>query len=168
MAQVQDELGRLIGLPTHRLRIEWRRHFRSEPPAGLSRDLLLRAVSYKVQERAYGSLSQAAKRALRDLAAKITPEGANGPLRLPPTLKPGVRLVREGRGQAHSVVVLEDGFEYQDQRYRSLTEIARQITRAHWSGPRFFGIALVRTKAPAASARPVRGPVAEAATRGQV
>jgi Protein of unknown function (DUF2924) len=168
MDQVQDELGRLIGLPTHRLRIEWRRHFRSDPPAGLSRDMLLRAVSYKVQDRAYGGLSQAAKRALRHLAPKLTAEGANGALRLPSTLKPGVRLVRDWRGHAHSVVVLEDGFEYQEQRYRSLTEIARQITGAHWSGPRFFGIVPVRTKDAAASARPIRGHVAEAPTRGQV
>ena len=61
MAGVQDELARLADLPAHRLRIEWRRQFRSEPPTALSRDLLLRAVTYEVQERAYGGLSQAAK-----------------------------------------------------------------------------------------------------------
>ena len=95
MAGVQDELAWLAALPAHRLRIEWRRQFRSEPPAALGRDLLLRAVTYEVQERAYGGLSQAAKRALRNLAA----EG------LTPTLKPGVRLVREWRGQTYSVLV---------------------------------------------------------------
>lgn len=98
MAGVQDELARLADLPAHRLRIEWRRQFRSEPPTALSRDLLLRAVTYEVQQRAYGGLSQAAKRALRNLAA----EGADGAVRLTPTLKPGVRLVREWRGR-HTV-----------------------------------------------------------------
>jgi hypothetical protein len=53
-------------------------------------------------------------------------------------------LVRDWGGQAHAVLVLESGFEYQGQRYRSLTEIARRITGAHWSGPRFFGL----TRAP--------------------
>ena len=75
MAQVQDELERIVGLPTHRLRIEWRRHFRSEPPRGLSRDQLLRAVTYKMQERVHGGLSQADKKTLRDLAAKIDSGG---------------------------------------------------------------------------------------------
>jgi hypothetical protein len=82
MAQVQDELERIVSLPTHRLRIEWRRYLRSEPPRRLSRDQLLRAVTYKMQERVYGSLTQAAKKTLRDLAAKITAEGVNGALSL--------------------------------------------------------------------------------------
>jgi hypothetical protein len=140
MAQFQDELDRIVTLPTHQLRIEWRRHFRGEPPKGLSRDLLIRAVTYKMQERVHGGLPQADRKALRDLAAKITGEGAHGALHLSPILKPGQRLVREWRGQTHSVLVLEDGFEYQDRRYRTLSEIARQITGAHWSGPRFFGL----------------------------
>jgi hypothetical protein len=55
-------------------------------------------------------------------------------------LKPGVTLVREWHGRTHTVLVREDGFEYQDQRCASLTQIARQITGAHWSGPRFFGL----------------------------
>jgi hypothetical protein len=36
--------------------------------------------------------------------------------------------------------VLDDGFLYQDQPYRSLSAIARVITGAHRSGPRFFGL----------------------------
>jgi hypothetical protein len=48
--------------------------------------------------------------------------------------------VRDWGGQAHSVLVLEKGFEYANERFRSLTEIARRITGAHWSGPRFFGL----------------------------
>ena len=55
-------------------------------------------------------------------------------------LKTGATLVRQWRGRTHSVLVREDGFEYRAQRYRSLTVIAEQITGAHWSGPRFFGV----------------------------
>lgn len=55
-------------------------------------------------------------------------------------LKAGARLVRQWRGQTHTVLVGEDGFEYQGERYRSLTVIAERITGAHWSGPRFFGL----------------------------
>jgi hypothetical protein len=168
MVSVQDELVRLAGLPGHRLRIEWRRHFRSEPPAGMSRDLLLRAVTYKVQEHAHGGLTQAAKKMLRNLAGQIDTEGADGALSLAPTLEPGARLMRDWRGQTHSVLVLVDGFEYQGQRYRSLTEIARQITGAHWSGPRFFGVASAGRKPMPTSARGTRGDTMEAGEHGQV
>ena len=168
MVAVQDELARLAGLPGHSLRIEWRRQFRSEPPAGVSRDLLLRAVTYKVQEHAHGGLSQAVKKMLRNLAAQIATEGADGALSLASTIKPGVRLVRDWRGHTHSVLVLADGFECQGQNYRSLTEIARKITGAHWSGPRFFGVASARTKPVPASARGSRAHATEVARHGQV
>jgi hypothetical protein len=52
----------------------------------------------------------------------------------------GTTLVRQWRGHAHTVLVREDGFEYEGQHYRSLTVIAEKITGAHWSGPRFFGL----------------------------
>jgi hypothetical protein len=55
-------------------------------------------------------------------------------------LKTGTRLVRQWRGHSHTVLVREDGFEYEGQRYRSLSMIAERITGAHWSGPRFFGL----------------------------
>ena len=52
----------------------------------------------------------------------------------------GVQLVREWRGEMHRVTVPEDGFEYRDRRYPSLSVIAREITGTRWSGPRFFGL----------------------------
>ncbi len=55
-------------------------------------------------------------------------------------LKPGAKLTREWRGETHTVIVLEDGFEWRGRKWRSLSSIAREITGAHWSGPRFFGL----------------------------
>jgi hypothetical protein len=52
----------------------------------------------------------------------------------------GSRLVREWHGRSHTVEVTERGFLYGDQHYRSLSEVARAITGARWSGPRFFGL----------------------------
>jgi hypothetical protein len=49
--------------------------------------------------------------------------------------------VREWRGQTHTITVLENGFDYDGQRFRSLSQIAKTITGVHWSGPRFFGLA---------------------------
>jgi hypothetical protein len=55
-------------------------------------------------------------------------------------LKTGSTLVRQWRGHTHAVFVRDDGFEYEGERYRSLSVIAKRITGAHWSGPRFFGL----------------------------
>ena len=58
-------------------------------------------------------------------------------VRVPP---PGTLLVRCYRRQTLQVKVLEQGFEYDDRRYRSLTAVARQITGKHWNGYHFFGL----------------------------
>jgi hypothetical protein len=55
-------------------------------------------------------------------------------------VKVGTRLVREWNGQTHLVLVHADGVEWRGKLYRSLSVVAREITGAHWSGPRFFGL----------------------------
>jgi hypothetical protein len=116
----------------HQLAEQWTEHFGAAPPPRTSRSLLIRAVAYKMQERALGGLSAAANRLL----------SGQEPARLHrnPAPRPGTVLVREWQGKAHQVTVLEQGVLYRGQRYRSLSEIARLITGARWSGPRFFGI----------------------------
>jgi hypothetical protein len=104
----------------------------------MSRDLLVREVAYKLQENTHGGLSQALRRRLRTAGREVEANTAGGDDTI--VLKPGVRLVREWGGRSHHVVVLDDGFSYAGNRYRSLTEVARTITGARWSGPRFFGL----------------------------
>jgi Protein of unknown function (DUF2924) len=105
---------------------------------GLSRDLLIRALAYQLQERAHGGASAALRRRLQSLATA----SAKGRLAVDPGIVPkaGTTLVRQWRGHTHTVLVHKDGFEHEDQRYRSLTIIAERITGTHWSGPRFFGL----------------------------
>jgi hypothetical protein len=67
-------------------------------------------------------------------------------------LKTGTTLVRQWRGHTHAVLVRDDGFEYEGQPYRSLSVIAKRITGAHWSGPRFFGLIKLATASAAAGA----------------
>ena len=69
-------------------------------------------------------------------------------------LKTGASLVRQWRGHTHTVLVGEDGFEYESQHYRSLSVIAERITGAHWSGPRFFGLTKRTGASLGAAARP--------------
>ena len=128
----------LEALTTADLRIEWRRLYRVMPPTRLSRDLLIRGVAYRVQDQAHGGLSLGTMRRLRSLSDGADQRG--GSAVAPIALKPGTKLVREWHEHVHTVSVLDDGFEYQGERYRSLTQIARQITGVHWSGPLFFGI----------------------------
>src|SRR3984957_7416773 len=136
---IAEALARLSGLTIFELRGEWRRLHRMPPPMRLSRDLLIRGISYKLQERAYGALSLAAARKLGQANADPMSRGAGKPA--PPiSLRPGTRLVREWRGVTHTVLIHADGIEWRGQRYRSLTVVARKITGARWSGPRFFGL----------------------------
>jgi hypothetical protein len=121
------------------LRSEWRRLYRAPAPKRVARDLLMLGVAWKIQEQAYGGLGAATRRHLADLAKTMERDGdvtRNSAARL----KPGARLVREWHGKTHTVVVIEDGFEWRGSRWQSLSAIAREITGGHWSGPRFFGL----------------------------
>ena len=117
----------------------WRRLYRALPPKRVARDLLMLGVAWKIQEQAHGGLGAATKRRLADLAKTMERDGDVTRNRVA-RLKPGAKLVREWRGEAHTVIVIEDGFEWNGRHWRSLSAIAREITGVHWSGPRFFGL----------------------------
>jgi len=138
LAELDGEIAGLVDRPTQELRRAWRTLHHTGPPLGLSRDLIIRGLADKLQERAHGGPSRGLQRHLQTLAGELE-KGARsfGP---GVVLKTGASLVRQWRGHTHTVLVREDGFEYEGQRYRSLTVIAAQITGAHWSGPRFFGV----------------------------
>jgi hypothetical protein len=139
MTDIANVIADLASRKTVELRDLWRRIYRIEPPPGISRDLLIRAAAYQIQEGELGGLSGAAKRRLRALAQKLETEGGAS-FDLVPTLKPGAKLIREWRGRTYSVIALEDGFDFEGKRYSSLSIIAREITGVRWSGPRFFGL----------------------------
>jgi hypothetical protein len=126
------------------LRTEWRRLYRVSPPPRLRRDLLTRGIADKWQADALGGLSGAIRRRLLALAEERQEEGEAARAQPAPRLRPGTRLLRTWRGRTMSVTVLEEGFLFEDRRYTSLTEVAHAITGAHWSGPRFFGLAKTR------------------------
>ena len=133
-SEIADELRALPSLSRQTLAGKWGALYGAPPPARTSRSLMIRAVAYKLQERAYGGLSPATSRILGG------PKEAT--VEKPPSreLRPGAMLLRVWRGTAHRVTVNEDGFIYCGRRYESLSEIARAITGARWSGPRFFGL----------------------------
>jgi hypothetical protein len=144
---LSDRLAVLPTLSLGDLRLEWRRLFRTEPPR-MSRDIMIRAIAYRLQEIAHGGLSKVTQRRLMTLSNQLETAGRITPL-TGPRIKPGSRLVREWRGRTHTVCVTDDGFAFQGKTYRSLTKIARDITGAQWSGPRFFGLTKTSGTAPA-------------------
>ena len=138
LAELDGEIAGLAGQSTQELRRVWRTLYHTGPPMGLSRDLIIRELADKLQQRAHGGPTRALQRRLRILAGEFE-KGADS-FDAGGVLKTGASLVRRWRGHTHTVLAGEDGFEYDGQRYRSLTVIAERITGAHWSGPRFFGV----------------------------
>jgi Protein of unknown function (DUF2924) len=146
-AELDYQIAGLVDRSTQELRHAWRTTVSQTgpPPLGLSRDLMIRGLANQLQERAHGGPSRALQRRLQSLAGEFEKGARSFDPRI--VLKTGATLVRRWRGHPHTVLVREDGFEYDGQRYRSLTVIAEKITGAHWSGPRFFGLSK-RVRAP--------------------
>lgn len=139
LGSLRIQLAALSEMEAPTLRAEWRRLYRSHPPKLLRRDLLELGVAWKLQERVLGGLSAATKRRLGELARTMATKSDLAKARII-SLKPGVRIMREWNGETHEVLVVEDGFQWRGQTWRSLSVIAREMTGTHWSGPRFFGV----------------------------
>ena len=135
----KEALSRLPSLDIGELRQQWRGLYKPQAPLNLSRELLMRAVAHRMQELALGGLRPAPRRQLLRIAQQFKETG-EATIRARPQLKPGTRLMREWQGRTYDVLVLDDGFSWQNTRYRSLSALARKITGTAWSGPLFFGL----------------------------
>src|SRR4051794_152248 len=102
MNALDSELAALPGMSARQLRTAWRGLRCGEPMAPSSRDLLLREIAYKMQERVHGGIAPAAKRRLRALAKETETKGA-GALAPALLLKTGTQLLREWQGRTHTV-----------------------------------------------------------------
>jgi Protein of unknown function (DUF2924) len=137
--KLTGEIAALESLNLGQLKSRWRALYETQAPARFSRDLLIAAVAYRMQERALGGLQPATRclfqRVAADAHARLPPRLA--PLRM---LEPGAVLIREWNGAKYKVAVQKDGFSFRGQHYRSLSAVARLITGSRWSGPLFFGL----------------------------
>jgi hypothetical protein len=111
----------------------WSQTIKSPVPKGLSKTLIRRFLATEIQGRQLGGLPASLKKVLLKPAGKV-PRPRRG------KLQPGGRLLREWNGVTHLVEITQGGYVWQGQTHRSLSAIAREITGAHWSGPRFFGL----------------------------
>jgi hypothetical protein len=109
----------------------WREMFGRPPPKYLSPQFMKRVLIWETQTRALGGVSAKTTRRLKQIASGDP---------VPAMAKPGARLVREWNGRTYQVDVTDGGYVMDGKTWRSLSAIARHITGAHWSGPRFFGV----------------------------
>lgn len=128
----------------------WQKMFKAPPPKGVKRGLLERAHAYQFRARRSGGLRSATRKRLLaiadrgNIARSASSESGDDHRakvrRKSATLKPGMRLIREWNGTLHKVDVAESGFLWNGKTMKSLSAVARAITGARWSGPRFFGL----------------------------
>lgn len=138
MTALEQKLADLITMPPAQLRSVWRDTYRSPAP-DIGPDLLRRGIANRLLERVHVSLTGATKREIERLRKRVERTGKAGHMHAI-SLKTGTRLVRSWNGKSYHVLVCDEGFEFEGRHYDSLSHIARDITGAHWSGPRFFGL----------------------------
>ncbi|WP_221796226.1 DUF2924 domain-containing protein [Aquisediminimonas sediminicola] len=135
MREVSDRVAHLSTLSPAETKAEWQQLFGEEVPQIPISKLRL-SLAHHLQQEKLGGLPLSAVRMLDALMSDGEVDVCEPEIRL----KPGTRLLREWNGHVHAVMVTEAGFTYADRHYGSLSHIARDITNAHWSGPRFFGL----------------------------
>ena len=113
---------------------------KTPPPKSASLVLIRRILGYELQLRSRVGLDGKTLRAIRRVQKQLGSCAVTPLKSARPELTTGSQLMREWNGVTHKVVVTDHGFDWHGRHYRSLSAIAKAITGAHWSGPRFFGL----------------------------
>ena len=135
--KLAGELAALSALDRIALIEKWRTLYDTEPTGRVRNNFLMHAIAHRMQEQILGGLKPATRRLLEKAAEDNAYRQQIVPVI---SIKPGTRLLREWHGVTYEVIIMEDGVQCNGKRYRSLSEAARAITGARWSGPLFFGL----------------------------
>ena len=165
-AEVARQIDEVWQMTVGQLQVRWVEVW-NEPCRSRNKDFLRKRIAWRIQALAYGGLSERALRRAEELADETLlrvrpPKGFMKPAEPgttivqrfapsgPPSTDPvpGTILSREYQGRRVVVMVLDNGFEFDGARYRSLTAIAQAITGSHWNGHHFFGLRNSKTKSP--------------------
>ena len=133
-------LAALKAMSVNELKTEWQALYDAPAPNN-SRNFLEGRLAYRIQELTYGGPDKQTRRLLDLLADEV--EGTltrKAQIADPRNPVVGTKLIREWDGVAHTVTVLREGFDWDGQRYKSLSAVARAITGTRWNGYRFFGL----------------------------
>lgn len=119
---------------------------------------LIKRIAWRMQANVEGGLSERSLRRAMELAndsdlrmtpprqPKSTPDAEERTTTVATSIRgstellPGTVLKRDYKGRAIRVTALADGFEFEGERYRSLTAVAKAVTGKHWNGFHFFGL----------------------------
>lgn len=145
---VLRQVADLQRLTYEELKELWRTLNGGEPPA-YNRQYITKRLAYRIQEIAYGGLSEDAHEKMSAVLKRHGYDENGVPARSGdrrvscgkgmPVI--GSKIVREWNGKRYEVIALRDGFEFEGRKYRSLTAIVKAITGTHWNGRKFFGVA---------------------------
>ena len=130
MRKLEEQLAALATMSPAQLRDEWARVWKSPAPR-FTPYLLRLGIAYRLQQRASGRKIDAERLVSNATAGKSARQ----------TIKPGTEFIRSWNGSTIAVTAEDKGFRFDDRLYHSLSAIAKEVTGAHWSGPRFFGLA---------------------------
>jgi hypothetical protein len=140
MSKVETIITAMPAMSRAEVGAQWDKLGAGEAPR-LPDPLFRRLTAQLLQERRYGDVPAIIRRELARVCDDAPEAGVNSrPPILPIRLSDGTRLIREWNGRTIEVVVCDDAFEWEGRTYKSLSHIAREVTGAHWSGPRFFGM----------------------------
>ena len=136
---LEVQLDSLPNLNRTKLRELWRDSYGSDPPEKISDLLLRQAIAHRLQVKHLGGLNFSTRRTLKRVLEEAH---APRPTRCSKSqsVTNGTVLVREWHGATHQVTTTEKGVRYRGKLFRSLSEVAREITGTRWSGPLFFGL----------------------------
>ncbi len=140
MADLPLEFVDIAGSAKAKCAAEWLKLTGTDAGRHLSVTFLRKALAFETQCKALGSHSATVKRQLRCQTSNSARNDGAAASKPNVALTPGTQLVREWNGRIYRVLVKDDGFEMDGQTHRSLSAIAKRITGAGWSGPRFFGL----------------------------
>ena len=143
---VLRQIADLPNLSHDELKQLWRALNGNDPPA-YNRQFIIKRLAYRIQEIAYGGLSEDAHAKMDVVLTRhgydenaMPSRRSRRPQRARDLPVIGSKLAREWNGRRYEVEVLRDGFEFGGRKFRSLSAIAKAITGTHWNGRAFFGI----------------------------
>jgi hypothetical protein len=143
-SRLAEQIEAFHALSREALVTEWLKRCGSQPYKGIRKASLIRGIAYQLQIKALGGMKPSTSRKLLKLAIGQNKDGRKKErvqLVDRPRTQLGTRLVREWNGRTYEVVVADKGYVLNGVTHPSLSACAKAITGAHWSGPRFFGVA---------------------------
>lgn len=136
----RDSDNNIAQMPLTELRQKWAEVWGMQPHRYIRREMLEKSLSFKRKQLCGEGLSAEQQKRLDNLVAQYRRNPAYFDQVNVSSIKPGTRFVRIWRGKRYDVTVRTDGYEFDGKAYKSLSQIAYDITGTRWNGWVFFGL----------------------------